>query len=134
MWSRGPDVANGLGSLVVDGGDVLDHGNIENDAPTHTSNKPFLPIRCYTTVLPARRIVWSLGISAEGAYSAQSVRFITVAHDTSGAVDLRFACRPVFDYLSRFAHFRVLEIAEIVGVFRGLTDGLGDETRLWGSR
>ena len=78
--------ANGY-SMVV----TSDHGNIENDAPTHTVN-PVL-----TTVLPAVGSVESRDM--KGAYSAN---LFDVSHT-----------------LARLIGIDAREIAEIVGVFRG---------------
>ena len=68
-----------------------DHGNIENDAPTHTVN-PVL-----TTVLPAEGSVAPR--DSAGAYSAN---LFDVSHT-----------------VARLIGVDAREIAEIVGVFRG---------------
>ena len=81
-------VARGNGySMVV----TSDHGNVENDAPTHTVN-PVL-----TTVIPAAGSVEPREL--EGAYSAN---LYDVSHT-----------------MARLIGIDAREIAEIVGVFRG---------------
>ncbi len=81
-------VARGNGySMVV----TSDHGNVENDAPTHTVN-PVL-----TTVIPS-----SGGVSPRDMESGYSANLFDVSHT-----------------VARLIGIDAREIAEIVGVFRG---------------